>query len=102
MNVLLFFQGEKGPQGPAGRDGVQGPVGLPGPAGPQGPPGEDGDKVREPLTAPILLQPLLPPATTLSLVMEPRGDKGVLLFQGEVGEHGQKGSKGDKGEQVSA
>lgn len=41
----LCFQGEKGPQGPAGRDGIQGPVGLPGPAGPLGPPGEDGDKV---------------------------------------------------------
>lgn len=46
MTCLFFcFQGEKGPQGPAGRDGIQGPVGLPGPAGPVGPPGEDGDKV---------------------------------------------------------
>lgn len=43
--VFFCFQGEKGPQGPAGRDGIQGPVGLPGPAGPVGPPGEDGDKV---------------------------------------------------------
>lgn len=45
IRTLVYLQGEKGPQGPAGRDGVQGPVGLPGPAGPQGPPGEDGDKV---------------------------------------------------------
>lgn len=43
----LSYQGEKGPQGPAGRDGIQGPVGLPGPAGPIGPPGEDGDKVHK-------------------------------------------------------
>lgn len=44
-DLFFCFQGEKGPQGPAGRDGIQGPVGLPGPAGPVGPPGEDGDKV---------------------------------------------------------
>lgn len=47
VEFFFSFQGEKGPQGPAGRDGLQGPVGLPGPAGPVGPPGEDGDKVGE-------------------------------------------------------
>ncbi|KPP78809.1 hypothetical protein Z043_101659 [Scleropages formosus] len=88
LELSVFMERFRGPQGSPGLMGPRGVAGPQGPPGPPGPPGPKGD-IGEP-------GPIFQPSALSGPSTNGRGEPGVMGFQGQRGDSGYPGIPGDR------